>query len=128
MDITTEIWNRAAGFEDMDGFRDGDRALHDALLLHGTAMNGGLLHALESLEADELTAAVAGFRWLGLAGTAEQIEAFAADAVDADAAETEALEERGNELYYGAVPDDDVLEAAFRARHAELPEAFAPLA
>lgn len=124
-----DIWNRALDY-DVPATRDGDRALRDVLLMHGMAMNGGLLHAVEGLEPEELNGAVAGLRWLGLGELADGVAEFAVDAADVeelsddDAGE---LEERGNDLYYGAVPDDDVIDVAFRRRYAEQPDAFAPV-
>ena len=131
MNLADEIWNRAL---DMDGAdraaRVGDRALRDTLLLHGMAMNGGLLHAVEGLEPEELDGAVSGLRWLGLEDLADAVTAYAADAADAEGMsddEVGALEDRGNDLYYDAVPEDELLYAAFHRRFTAQPEAFAPL-
>ncbi len=110
--------------------RVGDGALRDVLRLHGMAMNGGLLHAVEGLEPEELDGAVTGFRWLGLEDLADAVTAYAADAADAEGMPddaVDALEERGNDLYSDAVPEDEVLYAAFHRRFTAQPEAFAPL-
>jgi hypothetical protein len=125
-----QIWNRAVASEQPDSFRDGDRALHDVSQLTGLAANGGLLHAVGVLGPAGLGAAVAGLRWLGLDGLAGEVESFAREAGDdpdsLPLATAEELELRGDALYLGAGPDEAV-EAAFRARLAERPEAFAPL-
>ncbi|WP_043499763.1 hypothetical protein [Georgenia sp. SUBG003] len=128
MDILGEIWNRAAGFDGAEDFRAGDRALHDALVLHGQVMNGGLLNAVETLEHRELADGVAGLEWLGLTSIARKIAVFAVEANGVqDAAALDALEERGNNLYWAELGEDAVLDAAFQAAHARDPEAFAPV-
>lgn len=131
MSLADEIWHRAL---DMDGAdpdaRVGDRALRDVLLMHGMAMNGGLLHAVEGLEPEELDGAVTGLHWLGLEDLADAVTAYAADAADAEGMsddEVGALEERGNDLYYEAVPEDETLYAAFLRRLEAHPQSFAPL-
>ncbi|MFH5824753.1 hypothetical protein [Georgenia sp. AZ-5] len=129
MNTADLIWNRAVRFDDMSSFREGDQALHDVSQLTGLADNGGLLHAVGVLGPADLRAAVAGLRWLGLDSLANMIEAFALEAGDPDSLPlelAEELEERGNDLYYGADPDAAV-ESAFRMRLAEKPDAFAPL-
>jgi hypothetical protein len=55
------IWNRACG-EDSLRALPGDRALADLLNAHGLAMNGGVLHAIECMSAEELSEAEAGCR------------------------------------------------------------------
>lgn len=128
MDHAEEIWNRAV---DMDGddpaAREGDRALRDVLLMHGMTENGGLLNAVEGLEPAEIADAVAGLRWLGMDQLSTAVASFAADAAgleDLSDEDADALEERGNELYDA---DDAAVDAAFRRRLAEQPDAFAPL-
>src|SRR5580692_9541571 len=63
------VWNRACS-EDPLRSLPGDRALADLLRAHGLAMNGGVLHALECLTAEELTNAEAAYRFYGLAAVA----------------------------------------------------------
>ena len=60
-----EVWNRACD-PDAPFTHPGDAALAAVLLCHGTAMNGGLLHACETLDPDQRARAVAGYRLLGL--------------------------------------------------------------
>ena len=72
------IWNRAC-LQDVAGLEVGDRALAAMILAHGLVMNGGVLHAVEALDADQLAAAKEGFRYFGLA----RVEAFLAEATSA---------------------------------------------
>lgn len=131
-DVPDLIWQRAvdtplAGA----GSGTGDVALADVLLVHGTVMNGGLLHAAtESFSPEELDAAEAGFRWLGLGGAAEALAETrrAAREVGDDLAAAEELEGRADAAYDAAVPDHDAtLEQAMRARYAASPGSFAPV-
>ncbi|MCA0145844.1 hypothetical protein [Blastococcus sp. LR1] len=125
----TEIWNRAcdpyAPFT-----HSGDAALAAVLLCHGMAMNGGLLHAVEGLEPDQLAAATDGYSSLGLGGVAELItdvsgRAAALDPDDADAAEQ--LEIEANRRFGELVPDDETVSTAFEAHLRAHPEAYAPV-
>src|SRR6476661_8332679 len=59
------IWNRACGEEPLRAL-PGDRALADLLYAHGLAINGGVLHAVECMTAEELSNAEAGYRYYGL--------------------------------------------------------------
>jgi hypothetical protein len=59
------IWNRACG-EDPPRALPGDRALANLLYAHGLAMNGGVLHAVECMTAEEQSDAEAGYRYYGL--------------------------------------------------------------
>ena len=128
MDHADEIWNRAAlGGGGVDA-RSGDRALSAVLALHGLAMSGGLMDAIERVTSEEADAAEAGFRWLGLGAAADVVASvrgdIAAGALDDDE-RAEALELRADEEYERAVPDDDTLVSAFRTRLAEEPDTFA---
>ncbi|WP_150109972.1 hypothetical protein [Crystallibacter crystallopoietes] len=120
-----DIWNRALDY-DYDGPRaEGDRALHDLLLLDNMAQNGGLLHAVQGLEPHELTAAVAGYRWFGLDSLADGIESVAEEAPGATSLEqAEALEVRADDLYFGE-EGSDLIDPAFTNKLAEQPDAFA---
>ncbi|WP_167759115.1 hypothetical protein [Blastococcus sp. TF02A-35] len=125
-----EVWNRAcdpyAPFT-----HPGDAALAAVLLCHGMAMNGGLLHAVESLEPGQRAAAADGFRALGLDAAADAVEevarqAAALDPEDPDAGER--LEEEANRRYEAALPGWDAeIQAAFEDHLAAHPEAYAPL-
>ena len=68
------VWNRAClelgGANPMEG----DVALTAMVLLHGLAMNGGLLDAVEGMSEAEVMRAVAGFRYFGLGDAAAVVE------------------------------------------------------
>jgi hypothetical protein len=104
--------------------------LASVLRVHGRAMSGGLLDAVERSTRADLEAGEAGFRWLGLdeagavvAMVRREIKTGALD--DDDRAE--ALEGRADEEYGAVVPNDQALNDAFQARFAEEPPAFAPV-
>ncbi|MGM0928514.1 MAG: hypothetical protein ACQEXN_02235 [Actinomycetota bacterium] len=123
-----DIWNRAVDYEYDGPLAEGDQALRDLLLLDGMAQNGGLLHAVEGLEPEELAAALAGYRWFGLDALADGIESTAAEAARAETlAQQEALEERANDFYYGEHGSDQI-DPAFSAKLVERPDAFAATA
>ena len=115
----SEIWNRAcleAGGSEPGA---GDIALASLLRAHGLAMNGGAVHAMECLSQAELAAAIAGFKYFGLAAAAHVFEQAPDD--------SEETEERLNRMYWQAVPNDEVLAHAFRIKLVAFPEAFAPI-
>jgi len=60
LSISEKIWNRAAMENGGETPGPGDKTLSSLLLLHGLVMNGGVHHALEELEPDEIAAAVDG--------------------------------------------------------------------
>ncbi|WP_104525192.1 DMP19 family protein [Blastococcus atacamensis] len=132
MSDADEVWNRAC-----DPFapfsHPGDAALAAVLLCHGMAMNGGLLHAVEGLEPDQLARAVDGYRALGLGEAADAVEevarqADALDDADADADAGERLEVEADRRYGVALPGADAeIDAAFRDHLAAHPEAYAPV-
>lgn len=117
------IWNRAC-LQDVAGLEVGDRALAAMILAHGLVMNGGVLHAVEALDADQLAAAKEGFRYFGLA----RVEAFLAEATSAAQAggDRAGLEARLDKRYAALVPDDSFLIERFEAVLWRLPSAFAP--
>lgn len=77
-------------------------------IAHGYVMNGGVLHAIESLTPAELDRAIAGYRRFGLAAVAD-ILATARQVPDSDKGKAEA---RLDKEYAKAIPDDGSLEAA----------------
>lgn len=125
MDEADEIWNNALGQSPASEL-PGDVALHWAILAHGLVANGGVIHAAEWLDAQELQAACHGYRWLGLLDVADLLcevsVLVGADRGDDDAAEV--LERNSDERYNSLVEDDQALEAAFRTRFADQPQAF----
>jgi hypothetical protein len=122
------VWNRACDWylKPFDA-RSGDLALRDMISFNGLAMNGGPLHAAETVGDDGMTAALAAYRFFGLEDAANVVAWLVnavkqADPADADAAES--IEFQANERYYAAVPDDEVLVAAFEQTYGRSPEAF----
>ena len=81
-------------------------------------MNGGVLHAAESLEPDELDRAIAGYRRYGLAAVADMLAA----ARQLPESDKEEAELRLDKEYAEAIPDDGSLEAAIE-RVDPLPDA-----
>ncbi|TWT19433.1 hypothetical protein FQY83_13895 [Luteimonas marina] len=67
----------------------------------------------------EVAAAVAGFNYFGLADAALVFQQLPDG--------TEETEERLNQLYVAAVPNDETLAHAFRVKLFASPEAFAPM-
>lgn len=109
------IWDRALGFGDGGavGTGPGDTALAAVLLAHGMVMNGGVLHAVEGLEPDELDAAIGGYRRLGAEATAQLLEEVRAQIDDGalnDDARAEAHEGESNRSYEEAIADDAALQ------------------
>lgn len=128
MDLADTIWNRAALESGGPTPGEGDRALAAALLLHTSAMSGGLLDAVENLTDEELDAAEAGYRWLHVPAASEAIasvrRAIADGALD-DPARASAIEMSADNHYDEAIENDAALDNAFRARLSTDPDAFA---
>jgi hypothetical protein len=97
------------------------------VLAHSLAMNGGVLHAIESLSAGERAAAFDGFRYFGLDAAAHVLEDIARrwDGGHLDLGDAERLAIEADERYAIVVADDDVLVRAFEARYGQDPGAFA---
>lgn len=110
----------------------GDTALADLLRFHSLAMNGGVLHAFESLSAEERGAAVHGYRFFGLDAAGDAVEWLEQQAdgvdLDADVEAAERLDEEAQGRYDSAVSTDAVLVTAFEQAYRQRPEAFASLA
>ena len=127
-DLADSIWNRAALEGGGSAPGEGDRALAAALLLHSSAMSGGVLDAVESMTDEELDAAEAGYRWLHVPAASEAIaavrRAIAEGALD-DPEKASALEMSADDHYDEAIEDDAALDNAFRARLRTDPDAFA---
>lgn len=125
-----EVWNRAcADVVDRALMQPGDRALVAMLLVHSLAMNGGLLHAIESLLPSELAEGIDGYRHFGLDDAAAVIGHISAKWGDGDLdlEAAEALEFEADERYAAVVPDDGRLVSAFEARLEAHPTEFAPV-
>lgn len=120
------VWNRACFYPGALSL-PGDRALADMLLAHGYAMNGGVLHAVEDLEPDQLDAALSGYRFFGLTAAVELMEDARMrirQGLDEDAAD---LLERESDERYGEVGTDALLAEAFERHYEAHPDEFAPL-
>lgn len=122
---SNRVWNRATeggGPEPSDG----DRALAAMLLAHGYVMNGGVLHAVECLAADELDAACRGYDRYGFEAIAKLLRDAARIVHDDPLAETE--EARLDASYAAVIPSDRTLVKAFEADFETRPDTYAPLA
>lgn len=124
LSLTAKIWNRACqgGAESP---RTGDIALADMLLFHSPAMNGGVLHAIECLSAQQLSAACAGYRYFGFESIADLLGS--AQTAVSHCKDFEALEERLNQQYWALVPDDAVLVKRFECHYQENPLEYSPV-
>lgn len=131
LSLADRVWNRAALDNGGPHPREGDVALADLLLLHGEAMNNGLLHAVtDALTEDELDRALAGYRYFGLDDLAALVASVRTDALHAgedDPGLGDRLEEEADRRYAAVVPDDETLARAFEAHFERSPESFAPL-
>ncbi len=114
----TIVWNRAATKHGGELPRAGDAALSALLLAHGLVMNGGVLHAIEGLEASELAAAREGFCFFGFDEVARLFE-HAEKGGDDEAAFGKA--------YSDALPDDGAIMERFFQHFAEHPDLYAPI-
>lgn len=123
------VWNRAAMDAGGQSPLEGDLALAGLLLFHNLAMNGGVLHAIECLGADELEQAVGGFRFFALDEPASFLSEVSArwQASDHGPEVADQMEGEFDQLYGALVPDDETVFAAFSERFEANPSAFAPL-
>lgn len=121
---TDKIWNRACqgGGESP---RPGDTALAGLLLFHGPTMNGGVLHAVECLSAEQLVAAQAGYTYFGFGGIADLIGAAQKAIRQGD--DLEPLEAEFDQRYWALVPDDGVLVESFERRQQQHPLDYSPI-
>jgi hypothetical protein len=119
------VWNRAA----LDGGgrnpRAGDRALVDALKIHGLVMNGGVHHAVRTLSEVQIQTAAAGFEYFGLRAIGDVLRRVQHDPKLRDW--SDATEEEANRLYWAALPDDGELVARFEQRFRDNPTDFGPI-
>lgn len=121
--LSEKIWNRACG-NGPAAPGAGDTALMALLTFHGLAMQGGVLYAIQCLNAGEREAARAGYRYFGFANVAGVIgagQAALSQGLDADSLE-ETLADA-----YAAILDDAVLMQAFEARLHQQAADFAPV-
>lgn len=125
------VWNRACAevVRPTSSTAQGDRALAHMLLTHGLAMNGGVLHALDCLNAEERVDASRAYRHLGLEGAAAILEEPARRGAGSDLSpdDAEQLEIEADLRYAAAVAGDGALVQAFKAKYQRDPTAFAPV-
>ena len=118
------MWNRACGDDPLRSL-PGDRALADLLRAHGLAMNGGVLHAVECLTAEELTNAEAGYRFYGFAEVASLLTRARKLFETGD--DLERHEQQLDQQYAALIPSDSSLVECFEKRLQARPSDFAPL-
>lgn len=132
MDAADLVWNRAAdGWDPATwvGLREGDRALAAMLLVHGLVQNGGVPHAIEGTESDEIRRGIEGYRYFELDRVADLIDVAAAQKSRLQLSSLgvrEELELLWNRAYQELLPTDQALVDAFEALFARSPAAFAP--
>jgi hypothetical protein len=119
------IWNRAALENGGKTPACGDVALASLLVAHGYVMNGGVLHAAECLDVEQLADAQYGYRFFGLAPVAEMLSS-ARQLVDSGR-ETEEDEFNLDADYVSQIPDDSALAQRFELHLRAHPHDFAPL-
>ena len=113
-----QVWNRACGQGECNCPRVGDSALAALITFHSVAMNGGVLHALESCSEAQITTAASGYRFFGFAEAADMVETSLAElrgiqSRGSDLTQLENLESALDERYATHVPDDHALVVAF---------------
>ena len=113
-----KVWNRACGQGECNSPRVGDAALTALITFHSLAMNGGVLHAIETCSEAQITAAASGYRFFGQAEAASTVEAALAElrgiqSRGSDLTELEDLESVLDARYATHVPDDQALVVAF---------------
>jgi hypothetical protein len=118
------IWNRACS-EDSLRSLPGDRALADLLRAHGLVMNGGVLHAVESLTASELSDAESGCRFYELDAIASLLSRARKILDTGD--DLGDHEQRLDAEYVKIIPSDSSLVDRFEKRLKSNASDFAPL-
>lgn len=119
------IWNRAAMERGGAAPGPGDRALADLLRVHGLTMNGGVFHAVETLDPAEFDAGIAGYRFFGLQLAADTL--LRGREMNRRGIDWEAIEPLIDKEYASIIVDDDVLVSAFEEYLARNPADFAEL-
>ena len=118
------IWNRACGGDPLRSL-PGDGALADLLRAHRLAMNGGVLHAVECLTANELSDAKAGYRFYGFDEVASLLSR--ARTIFETRADLESHEQQLDRHYAAMIPSDSSLVERFEKRFKSHPSEYAPL-
>ena len=118
------IWNRACS-EDPLRALPGDRALADLLYAHGLAMNGGVLHAVECMTAEEQSDAEAGYKYYGLDDVGLLLSR--ARRIFEAGEDLGSHEQRLDGEYAQLIPSDSSLSERFEKRLKSSLSDFAPL-
>jgi hypothetical protein len=122
--LPEKIWQRACGNGPASP-GTGDIALMAMLTFHGLVMNMGALHAIKCLNAEQVAASRAGYRYFGFGNIAGIIGAGQhAIAQELDEGE---LEETLEEAYGAIIEEDAVLMKAFEEHHALRPSDYAAI-
>jgi len=124
MKETDIIWNRACEGAGLSP-RKGDRALAALLKAHGLMMNGGVLHAVECLDATELANAKSGYCFFRLDSVADLMTR--ARLIFEAGQSLESYELKLDQEYAALVPDDSALCARFEERFEIKSSDFAPV-
>ena len=124
MDDAGLIWNRATSHNLERTAPSGDRALSSLLHAHGLIMNGGVLHAVEVLPANELLEAQQGYRYFGLPAVAELLaRGRTLFTTERDVGK---YERELDSEYKRHIPSDSALTARFEEHLRLHPTDFAP--
>jgi|ERR1035441_6112455 hypothetical protein len=118
------IWNRACQGGGQNPC-NGDRALAALLKVHGFTMNGGVLHAVECLNALELADAEAGYRFFGFGAVADLLSR--ARKIWEANKDLESYEPQLDHDYSALIPDDSSLYERFEDLHRTRSSEFARL-
>lgn len=94
------------------------------LLAHGLTMNGGVLHAVDCLEPEDLADAEAGYRYFGLGAAADLLGE--AKSISEAGGDLDLLEAELDKRYSALIPNDSVLGERFEASLRRAPSEFAP--
>jgi hypothetical protein len=117
------IWNRACQGYTASTY-PGDRLLAAMLRFHGSAMNGGVLHAIESCSPPQLGQAKLGFEYFGLSAVVALISK--AELLIRETAEPGDFE-RELVMAYGSTATDQILFDRFLQRLDQAAAAFEPI-
>jgi hypothetical protein len=123
MTIADRVWNRA--LQEGGQLGPGDRALASLLIVHGLIMNGGVHHAIECIEPEELRGAIEAYAFFGFDDVATFLRAADSDPVLMTW--TDETELAANTRYVEMVPDDSHLFARFENLFERRGDPFAPI-
>lgn len=119
------IWNRAAMDDGGSDPLKGDRHLAALLYLHSLIMNGGVLHGLECLEADEFAAACRGYEFFGLTEVGPFLNRVLREATESSESDhMDRLEASSDRDYMTIISSEQAIEDAFLRVLAQNPEYF----